>query len=38
MRMYVDDERAWSSNEPTINCNAPLLFVLAHFNSQQRRG
>jgi len=29
MRMYVDDERAWSSNEPTINCNAPLVFVLA---------
>jgi endoglucanase len=29
MRMYVDDERAWSSNEPTINSNAPLVFVLA---------
>ena len=29
MRMYIDDERAYSCNEPTINCNAPLVFVLA---------
>jgi endoglucanase len=37
MRMYVDDERAWSSNEPTINCNSPLVFVLAALYAQQRR-
>jgi endoglucanase len=29
MRMYVDDERAYSSNEPIISCNAPLVFLLA---------
>lgn len=38
MRMYVDDHRAWSSNEPTINCNAPLVFVLAALYAQQRHG
>jgi endoglucanase len=38
MRMYVDDDRAWSSNEPTINCNAPLVFVLAALYAQQRHG
>ena len=36
MRMYVDDERAWSSNEPMINCNAPLVFVLAALYARQR--
>lgn len=35
MRMYVDDERAWSSNEPTINCNAPLVFILAVLYAQK---
>jgi endoglucanase len=34
MRMYVDDERAYSCNEPTINCNAPLVFVLAALHAQ----
>jgi endoglucanase len=29
MRMYVDDHLAYSCNEPTINCNAPLVFTLA---------
>jgi endoglucanase len=29
MRMYVDDDRAYSSNEPIISCNAPLVFLLA---------
>ena len=29
MRMYVDDHLAYSCNEPTINCNAPLVFALA---------
>lgn len=29
MRMYVDDHLACSWNEPTINCNAPLIFALA---------
>ena len=34
MRMYVDDERAYSSNEPIISCNAPLVFVLAALHAQ----
>jgi endoglucanase len=38
MRMYVDDERAYSCNEPTINCNAPLVFVLAALHAQSSRG
>jgi endoglucanase len=29
MRMWVDDRLAYSCNEPTINCNAPLVFALA---------
>ena len=29
MRMWVDDERAYSMNEIAINWNAPLVFVLA---------
>jgi endoglucanase len=35
MRMYVDDERAWSSNEPVITCNAPLVFLLAALHATQ---
>jgi endoglucanase len=38
MRMYVDDERAYSCNEPTINCNAPLVFVLAALHAQPSHG
>jgi endoglucanase len=38
MRMYIDDERAYSCNEPIINCNAPLVFVLAALHAQSRRG
>jgi endoglucanase len=38
MRMYVDDERAYSSNEPIISCNAPLVFVLAAVRAQSRHG
>jgi len=34
MRMYVDDERAYSSNEPIISCNAPLVFILATLHTQ----
>jgi endoglucanase len=34
MRMYVDDERAYSSNEPIISCNAPLVFILAALHAQ----
>jgi len=34
MRMYVDDHLAYSCNEPTINCNAPLVFALAATLSQ----
>jgi endoglucanase len=29
MRMYVDDQLAYSCNEPIISCNAPLVFILA---------
>jgi hypothetical protein len=38
MRMYVDDERAYSCNEPTINGNAPLVFVLAALHAQPSHG
>jgi endoglucanase len=38
MRMYIDDERAYSCNEPTINCNAPLVFVLAALHARQLHG
>lgn len=38
MRMYIDDERAYSCNEPTINCNAPLVFVLAALHAQPSHG
>jgi hypothetical protein len=34
MRMYVDDERAYSGNEPIISCNAPLVFMLAALHTQ----
>jgi endoglucanase len=34
MRMYVDDERAYSSNEPIISCNAPLVFMLAALHTR----
>ncbi len=33
MRMWVDDERAYSLNEIAINWNAPLVFLLAGANS-----
>ena len=36
MRMYVDDERAYSSNEPAINGNAALVYVLAGLRVRQR--
>jgi endoglucanase len=38
MQMYIDDERAYSCNEPTINCNAPLVFVLAALHAQPSHG
>jgi endoglucanase len=38
MRMYIDDERAYSCNEPTINCNAPLVLVLAALHAQSSHG
>ena len=34
MRIYVDDERAYSSNEPIISCNAPLVFMLAAMHTR----
>lgn len=34
MKMWVDDERAYSLNEIAINWNAPLVFLLAAANSQ----
>ena len=34
MRMWVDDERAYSLNEVAINWNAPLVFLLAYANSK----
>jgi endoglucanase len=33
MRMWMDDERAYSMNEVAINWNAPLVFVLAAANA-----
>jgi endoglucanase len=33
MRMWVDDQRAYSLNEIAINWNAPLVFLLAGANS-----
>ena len=33
MRMYVDDQGAYSVNEVAINWNAPLVFLLAAANS-----
>jgi endoglucanase len=33
MRMWVDDQRAYSLNEIAINWNAPLVFLLAAANS-----
>ena len=33
MRMWVDDQRAYSMNEIAINWNAPLVFLLAASNS-----
>ena len=38
MRMYVDDQGAWSSNEPAINGNAALIFVLAGLRADQPNG
>ena len=38
MRMWVDDERAYSLNEVAINWNAPLVFLLAYANSKQASG
>jgi len=34
MRMYKDDQAAYSLNEIAINWNAPLVFLLAALNSQ----
>ncbi|HEY3706922.1 MAG TPA: glycoside hydrolase family 9 protein [Terracidiphilus sp.] len=34
MKMWVDDERAYSMNEIAINWNAPLVFLLAAANSE----
>jgi endoglucanase len=34
MKMWVDDERAYSLNEIAINWNAPLVFLLAGANSK----
>jgi endoglucanase len=36
MRMYVDDQSAWSSNEPAVNGNAALVFVLAGLRASRR--
>jgi endoglucanase len=33
MRMWLDDQRAYSMNEVAINWNAPLVFLLAAANS-----
>ena len=35
MRMWLDDEKAYSLNEVAINWNAPLVFLLAAANSVQ---
>jgi endoglucanase len=32
MRMWIDDQGAYSMNEITINWNAPLVFLLAAAN------
>jgi endoglucanase len=34
MRMWIDDQRAYSMNEIAINWNAPLVFLLAAANAQ----
>jgi endoglucanase len=34
MRMWLDDQRAYSMNEVAINWNAPLVFLLAAANSR----
>jgi endoglucanase len=34
MRMWIDDQRAYSMNEVAINWNAPLVFLLAASNSK----
>jgi endoglucanase len=34
MRMWVDDQRAYSMNEVAINWNAPLVFLLAAANAR----
>jgi endoglucanase len=34
MRTYVDDKRAYSSNEPITSCNAPLVFLLAALHAR----
>jgi endoglucanase len=36
MRMWMDDERAYSLNEVAINWNAPLVFLLAAASAQAR--
>jgi endoglucanase len=33
MRMWLDDQRAYSLNEIAINWNAPLVFLLAAANT-----
>ena len=38
MRMWVDDERAYSMNEVAINWNAPLVFLLAAANTFKSEG
>jgi endoglucanase len=35
MRMWLDDQRAYSMNEIAINWNAPLVFLLAAANSKR---
>lgn len=37
MKMWLDDERAYSMNEIAINWNAPLVFLLAAANSELAR-
>jgi hypothetical protein len=34
MRMWLDDQRAYSLNEVAINWNAPLVFLLAAATSK----
>jgi endoglucanase len=38
MKMWVDDQRAYSMNEIAINWNAPLVFLLAAANGGMGRG